>query len=157
MLVEKTNCNLAAKLGFTNTDLFKGKSELMNKLVKRESGLQLNLENEMAALIEIYDKLKIISGAVAVSLEKHTEALQVQACKKIAALEKKMIRAEKKKFETQQRQLLKLKTALFPEDNLQERVENFIPFYAKWGNDFIKGIYENSLGLQQEFVVIEEA
>jgi uncharacterized protein YllA (UPF0747 family) len=67
-----------------------------------------------------------------------------------------MLRAEKKKFEVQQRKLHKLKTALFPNNNLQERIENIIPFYAKWGDDFIKTIYENSLGLQQEFVVLEE-
>ena len=67
-----------------------------------------------------------------------------------------MLRAEKKKFEAQQHQIHKLKAQLFPQDNLQERIENFMPFYAKWGNGFIKTIYDNSLGLEQEFVVLEE-
>jgi bacillithiol synthase len=129
---------------------------LINTLVKRESIVQLSLQKEQQALYDIYQKLKTISTAVDATLAKHTEALQVQALKKIAILEKKMLRAEKKKFEVQQRKLHKLKTALFPNNNLQERIENIIPFYAKWGDDFIKTIYENSLGLQQEFVVLEE-
>ena len=76
--------------------------------------------------------------------------------KKIAALEKKMLRAEKRKFEAQQRQIHKIKTVLFPNNNLQERIENLIPFYAKWGDGFIKALYENSLALQQQLVVLEE-
>ncbi|MFZ1453760.1 MAG: bacillithiol biosynthesis BshC, partial [Ferruginibacter sp.] len=72
-------------------------------------------------------------------------------------LEKKMLRAEKKKFEAQQRQLHKLRSQLFPHNNLQERIENFMPFYAKWGKDFIKIIYDNSLALEQEFVILEES
>ena len=39
---------------------------------------------------------------------------------------------------------------------LQERIENIIPFYAKWGTDLIKILYENSLALQQEMVILEE-
>ena len=68
-----------------------------------------------------------------------------------------MLRAEKKKFEAQQRQLHKLKSQLFPHDSLQERIENFMPFYAKWGKDFIATLYNNSLALEQEFVILAES
>jgi bacillithiol biosynthesis cysteine-adding enzyme BshC len=138
------------------TDLFKKENELLSELVKRDSSLQLTLQNEQQALNDIYQKLKTIAGAVDSTLANHTEALQVKAVKKIIALEKKMLKAEKKKFEAQQRQLHKLKAALFPNNNLQERIENLIPFYAKWGADFIRIVYENSLGLEQEFVILEE-
>jgi hypothetical protein len=39
-----------------------------------------------------------------------------------------MLRAEKKKYEAQQRQINKLKTQLFPNNSLQERVENLSVF-----------------------------
>jgi bacillithiol biosynthesis cysteine-adding enzyme BshC len=156
MIMEKEHGAKTQKMGFDATDLFKTELELVNGFVKRESNLQLGLEKERQALQETYEKLKAVSGAVDITLAKHTEALQVQALKKIAALEKKMLRAEKKKFEAQQRQLHKLKTTLFPNNNLQERIENLIPFYAKWGNDFIKTLYEHSLALQQEFVILQE-
>ncbi len=156
LIIEKNQQAVLNKLNFTAADLFKTEQLLMNELVKRESGLQLSLNNEMQTLKDFYLKLQQTAAAIDNSLQKHTAALQTQALKKIAALEKKMLKAEKKKFETQQRQLHKLKTALFPHDNLQERIENFIPFYAKWGNDFIKMLYENSLAMQQEFVVLKE-
>ncbi|WP_460554566.1 bacillithiol biosynthesis cysteine-adding enzyme BshC [Ferruginibacter profundus] len=156
MIVEKEQVVKSKNLGFVIPDLFKDELELLNSFVKRESDLQLSLDTEKQFLHAAYEKLKLVSGAVDVTLAKHTEALQVQALKKIAALEKKMLRAEKKKFEAQQRQLHKLKTALFPNNNLQERIENLAPFYAKWGPDFIRMLYANSLALEQAFVILEE-
>ena len=152
--VEKEQAALTQRLGFELTDLFDKELDLINQLVKRDSEVQLNLDKEKETLHELYSQLKKLSGAVDPSLANHTEALQVQATKKINVLEKKMLRAEKKKFEAQQRQLHKLKAALFPTDNLQERIENMMPFYAKFGKKFIATIYKNSLHLQQEFVLV---
>ena len=67
-----------------------------------------------------------------------------------------MLRAEKKKFDAQQRQLHKIKSYLFPNNSLQERVESITLFYAKYGNNFIKMIEENSKGLEQEFAILIE-
>ena len=155
LLVEKKHAEKIKTLGFSINDLFKAENDLMNVLVKRDSAVQLSLEKERQAIHEFYAQLKNTAGAVDITLQAHTEALEKLALKKLEALEKKMLRAEKKKFEARQRQLHKLKSQLFPHDNLQERIENFMPFYAKWGTDFIKTLYSNSLGLEQEFVVIE--
>lgn len=54
------------------------------------------------------------------------------------------------------RQIESLKEQLFPLNNLQERIENFIPYYAKWGSGLISAFYKDSLALEQEFVVLEE-
>ncbi len=65
-----------------------------------------------------------------------------------------MLRAEKRKYSDQQRQIQMIKAALFPNSGLQERVENFSGFYAKWGRIFIEELYANSLKLEQEFTVL---
>ena len=156
LLAEKSYLLKVNSLGFNITDLFKTENELLNVLVKRDSEVQLNLEKEKQEIQTFYAGLRRTAGAVDITLQAHTEALEKQALRKLEALEKKMLRAEKKKFEAGQRQLHKLKSQLFPHNNLQERIENFMPFYAKWGKGFIKAIYENSLGLEQEFVVLEE-
>ena len=66
-----------------------------------------------------------------------------------------MLRAEKRKFADQKNQLNKIFSSLFPDDGLQERTENFMLFYSRWGNDFFKILYENSLTLEQEFCIVE--
>ncbi len=156
LLVEKNYAIKTNSLGFEVTDLFKPENELMNVLVKKNSQVQLSLEKERQSIKTFYAHLRNTAGAVDTTLQPHTEALEKMALRKIDALEKKMLRAEKKKFEAQQRQLHKLKGNLFPHDSLQERIENFMPFYAKWGNNFIKTIYDNSLPMEQEFVILEE-
>jgi len=156
LIVEKSYGLRVKDLGFVVSDLFKDENLLMNTLVKRDSDVQLSLEKEKAMLKDLYEQIKKISGSVDTTLQKHTEALQAKALKKIEALEKKMLKAEKKKFEAQQRQLQKLRAQLFPNNGLQERIENLLPFYAKWGKDFIKMVYEHSLALEQQFVLLEE-
>ncbi len=155
LFVDEDQSAVASRLGFGITDLFKKETDLLNELVKRETTVQLSLEKEKQTLTNFYEQLKEVSGAVDVSLIKHTEALQAKALKKIAALEKKLLKAEKKKFDAQQRQLHKLKAVLFPNDNLQERIDNIIPYYAKWGPDFIQLLHKNSKGLEQEFGIVE--
>ena len=155
MIVEKENTTLLNKLGFTANDLFRSESDLLYDLVKRETTARLTLDKEKNALKEFYQQLRSTAGVVDSTLQRHTEALQAQALKKIEGLEKKILRAEKKKFEAQQRQLHKLKIKLFPGNGLQERIENFMPIYAKWGKNIIEMVYENSLGLEQEFCIME--
>ena len=157
LLIEKKHAEKAKALGFSFNDLFKSENDLLNVLVKRDSEVQLSLQKEKQEIQAFYAGLQKTAGAVDSTLQPHTEALEKLALRKIEALEKKMLRAEKKKFEAQQRQLHKLRSQLFPHNNLQERIENFMPFYAKWGKGFIETIYNNSLGLEQEFVILEEA
>ncbi len=155
--VEKNNVEKAGKLGFEMQDLFRQEQELLNILVKRDSEVQLGLENERKCIYEFYTRLRNTVGAVDKTLQPHTEGLEKLALRKIDALEKKMLRAEKKKFEAQQRQLQKIKSQLFPHNSLQERIENLMPFYAKWGSGFIKILLAHSLSLEQQFMIIEEA
>ncbi|MEO5892580.1 MAG: bacillithiol biosynthesis cysteine-adding enzyme BshC [Ferruginibacter sp.] len=147
---------LVNKLQLDHSVLFQAEQPIFNQLVKRESTLQLSLENEKAQLNAVYDQLKKIAGNIDITLQGHTEALQIKALKKIAELEKKMLRAEKRKFEAAQRKLQKIKAALFPNNSLQERVDNLMPYYAVWGKEFIRMIYDHSNGLDQEFVIVTE-
>ena len=156
LLIEEKQEALIKKLQFSYEEIFKPAFDLMNILVKRDSSLQLSLAQEKNQLNELYNQLKNISGKIDTTLQRHAEALQAKALQKLDELEKKMLRAEKKKFEAQQHQLNKLKQQLFPQNNLQERVENFMLYYAKWGSGFLQIIYENSLSLEQEFVVLVE-
>ncbi|MEO6233045.1 MAG: bacillithiol biosynthesis cysteine-adding enzyme BshC [Ferruginibacter sp.] len=156
MLINKEINALIEKLSIDRLSLFTSELDQVNQLVKRDSALQLSLEKQKQYQLALYEELKTIAGKVDITLQQHTEALQVQSIKKIDQLEKKMLRTEKKKFEAQNRQLHKIRTRLFPNDNLQERVDNMMFYYAKWGNDFIKLIYENSPVLEQHFTVLTE-
>ncbi len=154
LLVDEKSDELVKKLKLSTADIFKPELALMNALVQKESPNQLSLENEKQLLQELYNKMKLIAGSTDATLQAHTEALHKKALQKIEALEKKILKAEKRKYETQQRQLHKLKQQLFPNNNLQERVDNFMLYYAKSGRAFMNDIYKNSLALEQEFTIL---
>lgn len=157
LLVERPWKEKLEKAGVTVTDIFRPEEELMNELVKRQSQHSLSLEQEIAEANQYYEKLKMLSGAIDPTLVQHVEALQAKAVEPLRELEKKLLKAEKRKFKDQQRQIHAIKSALFPLDGLQERIDNFMPWYAGRGKKFIADLYEHSLALEQEFVILAES
>ncbi len=90
------------------------------------------------------------------TLEQHVEKLEAQALQKLEELEKKIIRAEKKNHEEIRRRIYDVKESLFPLDNLQERVDNFIPWYALYGRQYFDELLLHSPTLEQVFTLMEE-
>lgn len=156
LIMEKKWQERIAHLGFTVEDFFLPEQELMNRLVAKESKNETKLNGPLTELEQLYESFKKQAAAVDSSLEKHVSALKQQTVYRLQELEKKMLRAEKRKFADQQRQIHTIKEHLFPAGGLQERYENLSYYYAKWGREFIQQLYEHSLGLEQEFVVIAE-
>ncbi|MBP6431425.1 MAG: bacillithiol biosynthesis cysteine-adding enzyme BshC [Ferruginibacter sp.] len=155
LLMDEQQQLLAAKLELSSVDLFTTTTDLLTNLVKRESDKQLQLQAEKQALQKVYDDIKKVISTIDTSLLKHTDALHTKAANKLTVLEKKMLKAEKKKFEAQKRQIEKIKKELFPKNNLQERVESILPFYAKWGSGFIDVLHKYSLNMEQQFCILK--
>ena len=156
LIIEKKYETIIKKLQLSFSAIFKKEFDLMTELVERDSSIQLDLDKETEMMRLLYQQIKKVAGNVDNNLQNHTEALYTRALKKLNALEKKILKAEKLKFTSQQAQLHKMKSQLFPNESLQERTENFMLFYAQWGSSFIKSLYDNSLTLQQEFCVLVE-
>ena len=156
LIIEKKYYQLIQKLHLISADLFKGGENLLNEIVKKNTPNRLQLDEEKFQIQQAYYSIKKLVKEIDVTLEQHAEALETKSTKKLEALEKKMLRAEKRKFVDAKNQLSKILTSLFPNDALQERTENFMLFYSKWGDELFRILYEKSLTLEQEFCLIEE-
>lgn len=156
LVLEQKWKEAVSKLNFTMEDFFLPEQELLNRLVARDSKNQTKLNGSMTKLEELYESFKKQASTVDASLEKHVESLKSKTVYLLQELEKKMLRAEKRKFSDQQRQIHTIKSHLFPGNGLQERIDNISYYYAKWGTDFIRSLYDHSLTLEQEFVVLQE-
>lgn len=143
-------------LKLSAADFFLPANAILESFVKREAGLPLQLETEKEALRKLYEQMGKTAGNIDVTLQKHTEALLQKAMNRVEILEKKMLKAAKRKFDIQQQQIRNIKETLYPSGVLQERVDNLFTFYAKWGKEFIQRLYENSTGLEQLFCILEE-
>jgi len=156
LIIEKKWQEKISKLGFAFEDFFLSQQELLNRVVLHESKNEVKLNGSLTELERMYENFKKQASAVDSSLEKHVEALKLRTVHRLQELEKKMLRAEKRKFADQQRQINTIKEHLFPANGLQERYDNIGYYYAKWGRDLIHKLYDNSLNLEQEFVILRE-
>ena len=156
LLIKKNWRYKIEKAGLATDDVFKAEEVLMGDYIRRNSSHLLNLDKQKAEMRMFYETIKNISGEVDKTLEPHVEKLETQAIQKLEELEKKLLRAEKKNYEEVRRKIHEIKEALFPLGNLQERVDNFIPWYAVYGPAFIELIYKQSTSIEQEFIVLEE-
>lgn len=155
LISDERSEKLLQKLNLELSDLFKGEQKVTNDLVKRDSVSILNLGTQKEQVEATYSEIKSLTKAIDTTLQAHVEALETKHLKKLSVLEKKMLRAEKRKFSDQKNQLDNLFSLLFPSEGLQERTENFMLFYARWGTEFFKILYDASLTLEQEFCIIE--
>ena len=141
-------------LGFTLEHLFKPVLELELGYIKNQTKENLALTNHIASLNELYESIQQDVIKIDTSLGDHAKNLSVQAQKKLALLEKKMIRAEKRKQQTSIDRIQAIKGSLFPKNSLQERVENFSEWVGAYGWDWVEAVLENSTTLKPSFTII---
>jgi bacillithiol biosynthesis cysteine-adding enzyme BshC len=151
LLVDEKQEKQIRKLGLPAEDLFLPEHELMKKIVDINTNNSYSLNGKIESFESLYNKLLQQANGIDASLNDHVLSLKTKALKKITELEKKLLRAEKRKFAEQQQHIKKLKSSLFPGDSLQERVENFSGFYAKVNKDFMNKILQNSRAFDQQF------
>ncbi|MEJ7611843.1 MAG: bacillithiol biosynthesis cysteine-adding enzyme BshC [Ferruginibacter sp.] len=143
-------------LGLTKADLFQQENRLLDELVKKTSDVQLSLEEEISQLKAVYESIKAVASAADRTLCGHVHALSIQAMNRLEKLEKKMLKAEKKKFESQQRQIRKIKNMVSPGGVLQERVDNILEYLAVYGPGFLQMLYNNSSSIPEGFTILTE-
>lgn len=156
LLVKKSHRSKIDKAGISLTEVFNPEESLMESFVRRNSSRQLNLDKQIEVLRVFYEQIKDISRSVDKTLEQHVDKLSTQSLQKLEELEKKLLRAEKKNHEEVRRKIREIREVLFPLENLQERIDNFIPWYATYGKVFIEMLCRYSLVLEQQFVILEE-
>lgn len=146
--------NKLQKMNLTISDLFVSTEALFTNLVVRHSTNNLSLGVELIEAKTFYEVLKNKANKIDATLTAHVEALSTKALKHIEQLEKKLLRAEKRKFADQKNQIYNIKKDLFPNNNLQERVENFSYLYSILGNELFDIIIASSKALEQEFGLV---
>ncbi len=156
LVLTKEQAEKASKLDLQPTDFFKPKLYLQSIWVKRHSGKNLLVDDALRDIDTLFGKLSEQAGAIDTTLKGHVYALQKQLEKKIINLGKKFLRAGKRNHSDAMRQIEALRNQLFPMNNLQERMDNILPYYAKWGASFIDALYHHSFCLEQQFLVLTE-
>ncbi len=137
LLMDEKTGQQFIKAGFGIPDLFKDTEVLIKELVTKNSTGQLSLEEQQTKLSNVFTEISDRATAIDATLKAAVEAEFQKATNAIKNIESKIMRSEKQKQETGINQIKKIKERFFPEDGLQERYDNFIPYYLKYGDDWL--------------------
>ena len=70
-------------------------------------------------------------------------------------LEKRLLKAQKRKLYDVVTRIQMLRGELFPNQSLEERKRNFVEMYENYGEDLIPALFENMKPLEQNFTILE--
>ena len=142
-------------LGLTLADLFKPVLELEILFVKKHANESLSLAKQLKDLQDLYTSIKQDVIKVDPTLGDHAMNLAHQSEKKILELEKKMIRAERRKEAVNIERIHAIKQSLFPSNGLQERVENIAEWIGDYDWAWVEAVMQHSNTMQHSFTIID--
>ena len=141
LIIGKNLLKKMKKLMLEGKDLFEDISLLKSRYLAQHAAYTFSLESEKKILHEIFESIKNKTRTVDQTLEGFIGAEKAKVMKEIEQIEKRLEKAEEKKQETAIYQIESIKDKLFPDGNLQERVENFLSFYFN-DTKFISSLVE---------------
>lgn len=136
------------KLNLKAADFFQEIESFITAYVQQHTSADASLEDEKKKVEALYDAIGTKAEAIDPTLKQNVAAEKQKALASIEAIEAKILKAEKKKQETSIAQIRNVHAALFPEGTLQERRENFIPYYSP---EFINACVSNLNPFDRKF------
>ncbi|MEP7170435.1 MAG: bacillithiol biosynthesis cysteine-adding enzyme BshC [Bacteroidota bacterium] len=143
LLIDENVSAKMNKLRVTFEDLMQQEDDLIKNFITKNSGEAISLQKEIKEIEHIFENIKQKAASSDPGLIISIDAEKQKTLNSFQNLETKLIRAEKKKQETSINQLKKSREKIFPENTFQERYENFIPYYLKYGDDFLTVLKNN--------------
>lgn len=154
LLVSKRSAEKVASMSLTLPDFFKPADTLKNNWIQVNSQNQLHLNQYWLELNAVFSRIKSHNIKIDPTLGPSTEAIEKRLEHAVFNLEKKLIKAEKRNYETRLNQIDQVKAELFPGGSLQERQENFGLFYVKQGSELIENLIKYFKPLDFKFTIL---
>lgn len=154
LLVTKKQAEKANKLRLSWSDLFLKQPDLINEKTKALSSFSIDFRQQKQFLAKQFDDLFEIARQTDPSFLGAVKAQEAKQKKGLENLEKRLLKAEKRKHAEILERITDLQNQLFPYKSLQERQTNFAEFYLQEGTDLIRNLIENQKPLLNDFTIM---
>jgi bacillithiol synthase len=144
------------RLGFSTEELFEDEEVLIKKYLANNSEGEFNVNKYAEKFSVIFEELNSELNDIDPTLRSSAESEKQRLSNALKQLEQKIIRALKRKNETEVNQIRKVKDRFFPGKELQERTETMLPFLMKYGENFISAIYDQVDPYAKQFHILLE-
>ena len=143
------------KMNLSVSDVFLEQNSLINKKIREISNIDIDFTPQKTLLSEQFKALYDLAQQTDSSFLGAVKAQEVKQKKGLENLEKRLLRAQKKKLEDQVGRMTEIQNVLFPDQSLQERKLNFSELYLELGENLIPILIEVLKPLQLQFTVLE--
>jgi bacillithiol biosynthesis cysteine-adding enzyme BshC len=143
------------KLNVTSDELFLKQQELVTNKIKEISTIEFDFSKQRLFLEKQFEDLERIATQTDRSFIGAVKAQQKKQLNGLDNLEKRLLKAEKRKHQELAERIETLQDELFPNQSLEERQRNFSDYYLEHGDQLIVKLLENLNPLKGEFSIID--
>lgn len=142
------------KLNVTVKDLFLEQNRLINKKIREISNIDIDLSPQRTHLKEQFNGLYELAEQTDKSFLGAVKAQEVKQLKGLDVLEKRLLKAQKRKLKDHVRRMTNIQNELFPNQSLQERNRNFSELYLELGEGLIPSLMNSLHPLGDQFTIV---
>ena len=142
------------KLDISQAELFLKQHELINRKVRKISNIDIDFSPQKEHLIKQFRELYELAEKTDKSFLNAVKAQEVKQLKGLDHLEKRLLKAQKRKLTDEVSRIADLQNELFPNKALQERQANFSEMYLDYGPTLISTLIKHLDPLELRFIVL---
>ena len=154
-VVSEKQAKKLRNLNILHTEMFLKQHDLLAKKVMENSDIQFSFSDAQTLLEQQFAALQRVAEQTDVSFIGAVNAQQTKQLKGLKNLEKRLLRAEKRKNADLVNRIADLQNQLLPNQSLEERQRNFSEYYLEFGETFISSLKKSLQPLQLEFTILE--
>ncbi|MBF2707546.1 bacillithiol biosynthesis cysteine-adding enzyme BshC [Flavobacterium soyangense] len=144
----------ADKLGLSWKDLFSKQNDLVNVKTAQLSEFPIDFSIQKENLKKQFENLYEIARQTDKSFLGAVKAQEAKQIKGLGNLEKRLLKAQKRKYSETLERIIDLQNELFPNLSLQERQANFSEFYLADGENLIEKLIQKLKPLEANFEIL---
>ena len=142
------------KLDIEISHLFLKQNTFINKRIRDISNIDIDFSKQKEHLKNQFKSLYELAKQTDESFLGAVKAQEVKQLKGLDHLEKRLLKAQKRKLKDQVIRIIEIQNILFPNQSLQERQQNFSEFYLEYGEKLIPTLMEDLKPLSRDFEVL---
>ncbi len=155
LLITEKQSKKIEKLDLKVADLFLKQNSFINKKIREISNIDIDFSPQKKHLEEQFQNLYQLAEQTDKTFIGAVKAQEVKQKKGLDALEKRLLKAQKRKLKDHVVRMTDIQNELFPNKSLQERQLNFSTLYLEFGEQLIPNLIEHLQPLAHEFLIVK--
>jgi len=154
LVITKKQKQKLEKLDVKMADLFLKQHSFINKKIRKISNIDIDFSPQKTLLEEQFKHMYALAEKTDASFLGAVKAQEKKQLKGLVVLEKRLLKAQKRKLKDHVVRITEIQNQLFPNQSLQERNQNFSELYIEYGENLIPTLIKSLEPLSGEFTVL---